>query len=105
MPNILPTTPWDVEDEWEVTDHWSPVDEPSFSPEALTNTIVTSLAPEAELPLDQRYMVSGGKKRWSSAKVNADASLVVLFIAAHYCRLRRQVTFIHPGFNQTDLVR
>ena len=62
MPNILPTTQWEVEDEWEVTNQWPPVEESSFSPEALTNTIVTSLAPETELPLDQAYMVVGGKK-------------------------------------------
>ena len=62
MPNILPTTPWEVEDEWEVTDQWPAVDETPFSSAAITNTIVTSLAPESDLPLDLGYMVGGGKK-------------------------------------------
>ncbi len=62
MPNILPTTPWEVEDEWVVADQWPPLDETPFSSAAITNTNVTSLARESELPLDQGYMVGGGKK-------------------------------------------
>ena len=31
IPNILPTTPWEIEDEWEVADEWPPVDDTSFS--------------------------------------------------------------------------
>jgi hypothetical protein len=62
MPNILPTTPCEVEDEWVVADQWPPVDETPFSSAAIINTNVTSLARESELPLDQGYMVGAGKK-------------------------------------------
>ena len=62
MPNILLTTPWEVEDEWVVTDQSPPLDETPFSSTLITKTNVTSLARESELPLDQGFMVGGGKK-------------------------------------------
>ncbi len=62
MPNILPSTPWEVEDEWVVANQWPPQEETPFSSEAITITNITSLARGSELPLDQGYMVGGGKK-------------------------------------------
>ena len=83
MPNILPTTPWEVEDEWVLSDQWPPLDEASLSSAALTNTNVTSLARESELPLDQGYMVGGGKKN----KVEfTDGECRRTFRGAVYCR-------------------
>ena len=29
IPNILPITPWDIENEWELSDQWPPVEEAS----------------------------------------------------------------------------
>ncbi len=62
LPNILPTTPWEVQDEWEVADQLPLLDETSFSSAAPSDTISNPLEPQTELTLDQVYMVGGGKK-------------------------------------------
>ena len=62
LPNILPTTPWEVEDEWVVFDQWPPVDEASFSSAASTNLIDVPLLPQSDTQLNQGYIVVAGKK-------------------------------------------
>ncbi len=62
IPNILPSTPWDILNEWVVSDQWPPVDEASISSAASTNLVVAPLIPQSGTHLDQGYMVGAGKK-------------------------------------------
>ena len=62
IPNILPTTPWDIENEWVVSEQWPPVDEASISSAASTNLVFAPVIPQSGTHLDQGYTVGAGKK-------------------------------------------
>ena len=105
IPNILPSTPWDFENEWVVSDQWPPVDEASISSAASTNLDVAPVIPQSGTHIDQWYMVGAGKKDKVEFK---EGECRRIFKGAVYCRSflptkKANDLSFHPGFNQTDL--
>ena len=83
LPNILPTTPWEVENEWVISDQWPPLDEASFSSAASTNLVVAPVIHQSGTHLDQGYMVGAGKKDKVEFK---EGECRRIFKGAVYCR-------------------
>ena len=85
IPNILPTTRWDIESEWDVTDQWPPIRDltPDSSSSSQSQTFLTPIEPQSSDRMDQGYLVGGGKKDLLEFK---EGKCRRIFSGAVYCR-------------------